>query len=160
MVVACPRSSYHWSGPLCANRQTAKGKRARKRINNNGLSLKWISNRCAREGRVSIGLKTSGFGGGPGAAFAWGRGHFAMQPRFGQTLFAADRSHRDIQGLRRLLPAEAAEESQLDDLGFSLVDGRERVQSIVESFDLAISAGGKSHYFLDRQICVTAAALD
>jgi hypothetical protein len=66
---------------------------------------------------------------------------------------------RNPERLPGFLYAEAAEKPQLDHLGFAWVDDRQRIQRIVERFDLALGARGKRHHVFDRYLWRAAATL-
>jgi hypothetical protein len=62
--------------------------------------------------------------------------HFAAQPDFGELPVAHDRFRRHFDDGSRFLDRQSAEEAELDDAAFAIVDFRQRVQRLVERDEL------------------------
>jgi len=83
-------------------------------------------------------------------------GQLPVQPNLGGAPVAPDRDRRDLEHLRRLVDGEAAEKAQFDDLGFSSVDARELVQSIIEGDEVDGRVVAHDGGFVQRDVLHTA----
>lgn len=72
-----------------------------------------------------------------------------MEPGFGEALFAADGGHGDVEGESGFIEGEAAEEAEFDDFGFAGVLAGERVEGVVEGFEIATASGGEADDFVE-----------
>lgn len=85
-------------------------------------------------------------------------GEFAVEPGFGEALFAADGSHGDVEGEGGFIEGESAEEAEFDDFGFAGVLEGERIEGVVEGFEVAAAGRGEANDFVEAKPFGTGAA--
>lgn len=77
------------------------------------------------------------------------RGEFAMEPGFGEALFAADGGDGDAEGAGGFVDTEAAEEAEFDDLGFAGIDLFELGECVAKCDDFGAFLRGEADGVLD-----------
>ena len=87
-----------------------------------------------------------------------GAREFAVEPGFGETLFAADSGHGDVEGEGSFVEGESAEEAEFDDFGFAGVLDGEGIEGVVEGFEVAAASGREANDFVDVKFFGTGAA--
>jgi len=82
-----------------------------------------------------------------------------LEPRLGELPIAHDGVGRDLDDCGRFLDGEAAEETQFNHAALALVEGRQRLQRIVESDEVMTRFGGNRQGFVEIGSACHAAAL-
>lgn len=82
-----------------------------------------------------------------------------LEPGSGELPVAHDGVRRDLDGRRRFVDGEAAEETQFDDAALALVEGGQRLQRIVEGDEVMTRFGGNRQRVVETGGACHAAAL-